>query len=90
MSGPTATPPGKSAPGGEADAIRAKADIDTRRSAVGGRADVLATWPESPVVANTRHSQGLPKRGQTAKHRGIGWLRTGCDAPGGGTMVRCP
>ena len=52
----TGASPGRSAPGGEADGIAAKADIDTRRSAVGGRADVLATWPESPLVAKTGHS----------------------------------
>ncbi len=41
----------RSAPEGEADETGVKADVDTRRSAVGGRADVVATWPESPLLA---------------------------------------
>ncbi len=41
----------RSAPEGEADETGVKADIDTRRSAVGGRADVSATWSESPLLA---------------------------------------
>ena len=59
--GPSAAPSGKSALGGEADAINAKADIDTRRSAVGGRADVLATWPESPFIAINGPKDGWQK-----------------------------
>ncbi len=46
----TGASPGRSAPGGEADEIGGRADIDTRMSAVGGRADVLATWPETPLL----------------------------------------
>ncbi len=41
----------RSAPEGEADETGVKADIDTRTSAVEGRADVSATWPESPLLA---------------------------------------
>ncbi len=41
----------RSAPEGEADEIAMKPDIDTRRSDVGGKADVPATWPESPLLA---------------------------------------
>ncbi len=48
----------RSAPAGEADEIAMNPDIDTRRSAVGGKADVPATWPESPLVARPRHCQG--------------------------------
>ncbi len=53
-SGPPAGPLGRSAPGGEADEIRAKAEVAARRSALGGRADVPATWSESPLVAISR------------------------------------
>ena len=41
----------RSAPEGEADEIGAKADIAARNSAVRGKADVPATWPESPLLA---------------------------------------
>jgi hypothetical protein len=36
-----------------ASAIRSR---PLRMSASGGGADVLATWPESPFLAKTRHS----------------------------------
>ncbi len=49
--GPSATLPGESAPGGEADAISAKADIGASTSALGGKADVTTTWPGSPLLA---------------------------------------
>ncbi len=45
------TPAGRSAPGGEADEIGAKADVGPRTSAFGGGADVPATWPDSLLVA---------------------------------------
>ena len=45
----------RSAPEGEADVIAMNPDIDTRRSAVGGKADVPATWPGSPLLAITGH-----------------------------------
>ncbi len=44
----------RSAPEGEADEIGAKADIAARTSAVGGKADVTATWPRSPLLARSR------------------------------------
>ncbi len=57
------------APGGEADAIGTKADIGARMSPVGGiadilspmsgfrgRADVIASGPELPVLAISGHS----------------------------------
>ncbi len=53
ITGPTAAPRGRSAPGGEADEIGGKADDAARRSALGGRAVVPATWPETPGVAIT-------------------------------------
>ncbi len=40
----------RSAPEGEADEIGAKADIAARTSAVGGKADVPARWPGSPLL----------------------------------------
>ena len=43
----------RSAPEGEADEIAMNPDIDTRRSAVGGKADVPATWPGSPLLARS-------------------------------------
>ena len=46
----------RSALEGEADETDEKADVDTRRSAVGGRADVVATWPESPLLATSGSS----------------------------------
>ncbi len=36
---------------GEADEIAMNSDIDTRRSAVGGKGDVPATWSGSPLLA---------------------------------------
>ena len=48
----------RSAPEGEADEIAMNPDIDTRRSAVGGKADVPATWPGSPLLAISGHSKG--------------------------------
>ncbi len=45
----------RSAPEGEADEIAMNPDIDTRRSAVGGKADVPATWPGSPLLAISRN-----------------------------------
>ncbi len=44
-----------SAAGGEADVFRQIADFGTRMSAVRGKADVPATWPGSPLLANKRH-----------------------------------
>ncbi len=41
----------RSVPEGEADEIAMDPGIDTRRSAVGGKADVPATWPGSPLLA---------------------------------------
>ena len=43
----------RSAPEDEADEIAVNPDIDTRRSAVGGKADVPATWPGSPLLAKS-------------------------------------
>ncbi len=60
-SGPTAGPPETSALGGKADEIRGKADVAAQRSAVGGRADVLAAWSGSPLVANSRSQQRAPE-----------------------------
>ena len=42
----TAAPPGRSAPGGEADRSWRKADAAAQRSAFGGRAVVPAAWSE--------------------------------------------
>ncbi len=36
---------------GKADEISTITDIETRRSAIGGKADVPATWPGSPLLA---------------------------------------
>ncbi len=44
----------RSAPEGEVDEIGAKADIAARTSAVGGKPDVTATWPGSPLLAISR------------------------------------
>ena len=46
----------RSAPEDEADEIAVNPDIDTRRSAVGGKVDVPATWPGSPLLAISGHS----------------------------------
>ncbi len=48
--------PPTSGAGGRAEAIGWKADIGQRMSALGGGADVLAAWPESPLLAKRRHS----------------------------------
>ena len=53
--GPSATPSGRSAVGGEADVFRQKADIGQRMSAVRGKADVPVTWPGSPLLARSGH-----------------------------------
>ncbi len=45
--------------GGKAFSDGDDADIETRRSAIGGRADVPATWPESPLIAITGSPLGL-------------------------------
>ena len=45
-----------SAPEREADEIDAKPDIGARMSAVGGKADVVATWLESPLLAKSSHA----------------------------------
>ncbi len=50
----------RSAPEGEADEIGAKADIAARTSAVGGKADVTATWPGSPLLAMSGHWASKP------------------------------
>ena len=55
ISGPTAAPPGRSAPGGKADEIGGKADIAPRRSAFGVTADALAYPIECPLIATTGH-----------------------------------
>ena len=52
---PSATPPGRSAPGGEADEIGGKADIGPRTSAFGVRAVVPATWSELRLLAMNGH-----------------------------------
>ncbi len=67
----------RSAPEGEADEIAMNPDIDTRKSAVGGKADVPATWPGSPLLATSgpcsrfRYDQGRrsldPLNGKRAK-----------------------
>ncbi len=49
-SGPSAAPPRRSVPGGRADEIGVKADFGARMSAVRGKADVVATWPQSPFL----------------------------------------
>ncbi len=41
---------------GKADEIGTITDIGQRMSAVGGKADVPATWPESPLLATSGHS----------------------------------
>ncbi len=51
--------PGTSVVGGEADEIGAKADIGARRSAVGGRADVPATWPGSLLLMGWTAPHGI-------------------------------
>ncbi len=43
----------RSAPKGEADEIGAQADIAARTSAVGGKADVTATFPGSPLLVKS-------------------------------------
>ena len=52
--GPSATPSGRSAVGGEADIIDRKADIDFRMSAFGGRADVVCQELSGPLLAKNR------------------------------------
>ena len=47
-----------SAPGGEADEIRAKAEVAARRSALEGEADVPVAWPKLRLLATS----GLPTR----------------------------
>ncbi len=47
-----------------------------RRSVVGGKADVPATWPESPLIAKSGSSQFRPKKSSTA------WSL--CHVPAGG------
>ncbi len=44
-------PPGRSAAGGEADVIGAKADVASAMSEAGGKADVPARWLESLLLA---------------------------------------
>ena len=39
--------------GGKADENRRKTDLADRMSALGGKADVPATWPGSPMLANS-------------------------------------
>ncbi len=51
--GPSAAPPGRSAPEGEAEGIEGKADLAARRSAPGGRADLPRPRPEQPLIAET-------------------------------------
>ncbi len=47
--------------GGELEGIGVKADIETRRSAIGGKADVPATWPESPLLAEAVEKVGVDR-----------------------------
>ncbi len=56
--GPSATPPGRSAPEGEADEIDAKADIADGMSEAGGIPDLNRAWPSGPNLANSGRSVG--------------------------------
>ncbi len=67
--GPSATSSGRSAAGGEADEIGAKADIGAGMSAVRGKADVPATWPGSPLLARRRHSPASKFRPLKGRNR---------------------
>ena len=60
--GPSETPPGTSAAGGEADENGGKAEVAAQMSATGVKPDVPARWPESPAVARSgpRAELGLP------------------------------
>ncbi len=57
--GPSATPPGRSAPGGEADEIGRKTDIGPQTSAFGVRADALAYLMKCPNLARSRSTGKL-------------------------------
>ncbi len=59
--GPSVTPSGRSAVGGEADVIDRKADIDFRMSAFGGRTDVACQGLSGPFLAITGSSEVLLK-----------------------------
>ncbi len=59
------TLPRTSAAGGKADAIGPKADLGARRSPVGGRPDVVATWPGSPFIAEAVENVPTLKRFET-------------------------
>ncbi len=64
LSRPTAA---TSAPEGEADEIRAKADVPVGMSAVGGGADIVCQGLSGPFLARRRHCQvdlyGRPDHG---------------------------
>ncbi len=60
--GPSATPSGRSAVGGEADVIDRKADIDFRMSAFEGRADVACQGLSGPFLAKRRHTGTIGNR----------------------------
>ncbi len=64
-------PPGRSAAGGEADEIGAKADIADGMSEAGCKAVVPAAWPELRLLAKSRLSQ-LRNSDRNSAHREAG------------------
>jgi hypothetical protein len=67
------------ASGARADEIGTITDIGQRMSALGGGADVLATWPESPLLAKSGHYDTVrckPSAGSRATLSGLWLLRS--------------
>ncbi len=95
----TGASPGRSAPGGEADEIGGEAGVPAPMSAVRGRPDVPAAWPEQPLLANTGSQRVTPADPPCEGRRGIVpdvpgswlepfWNRLPCDlAPGEDTLL---
>ena len=81
-----------SAPRCKADEIGVKTPIGARTSAVEGRADVSATWPDSLLVARSCHSsfqpphglwrgQGKPSQARDVLEPVYDWFTEGFDTP---------
>ena len=69
MSRHSATLPGMSAPGGEADVNAAKADIAPRMSAIRGKADVWRDRRFGPLLAISGHATIADNGGSDADSR---------------------
>jgi hypothetical protein len=83
LSRPTAA---TSAPEGEADEIRAKADVPVGMSAVGGGADVACQGLSGPFLARRRHVANSPLGLDIATRRADSPLAV--DAIAGSTLPR--